>query len=126
MTRERERIELKLCDLLERINSGEENLYMNPTSKHDYAQMFASGTRFGQAARSEVPSGMVVAVWKHTPPETEYIDPRLSQGRKVAEGGKEQVVAEVHISSGNIVLFDESGSVLSYLLPNDEVEVIRN
>ena len=123
----RERIELKICDLLSLINSGEENLYMNPTSKHDYAQIFASGTRFGQAARSEVPSGMVVAVWKGTtPPETEYIDPRLSQGRKVAMDGKEYVIGEVHISSDDIALLDESGFVLLYLLPNEEVEVIRN
>lgn len=122
----RERIELRMCDLLERINSGEENLYMNPTSKHDYAQMFASGTRFGQAARSEIPSGMVVAVWKATPPETEYIDPRLSQGRKMAKGGKEYVIEEVHITSDDIALLDESWFVLQHLHPNEEVEVIRN
>ena len=122
----RERIELKLCDLISRIDSGEENLYMNLTSKHDYAQILASGTGFGKAARSDVPSGMVVAVWKATPPETEYIDPRLSQGRKVAKSGKEYVIAEVHISSDNIVLFDESGFFLLDLDANDEVEVIRN
>lgn len=122
----RERIELRICDLISRIDSGEENLYMNLTSKHDYAQIFASGTGFGQAARSDVPSGMVVVVWKAPPPETEYIDPRLSQGRKVAKGGKEYVIAEVHISSDNIVLFDESGFFLLDLDANEEVEVIRN
>lgn len=122
----RERIELELHELLERIRLGEKNLYMNSTSKNDYAQMFASGTRFGQAARRAVPSGMVVVVWKDTHPETEYIDPRLSRGRKLAKGGKEYVIAEVHISSDSIALLDESWFVLQHLHPNEEVEVIRN